>query len=434
MDLIVDLHSHSGHSGGVGNVSLVDLAVAMRRKGIDVYGTGDCLQPAWLDSLRGQLTEKEPGLFALNGQAETDDVRFLLQTEIVIFADAPGGGRKCVHLVLLLPSFVAAERVAKQLAAWEVKLNMGRPILKCRDAADVGEKVLALRRLDEGLEPIPAHVLTPQGVFGSERPVDRLADFFGEAAASLQVFETGLSADPEVLALIPELDGKTLLSCSDGHCAALNRLGREFTNLQVERRDYAAIIRALRAGQVNYTAEFNPAEGRYFLTGHRAGRQGHGPDQFCYYSPDRCPADGLCPICGQELTIGVLQRALELSRRQGDPRQLGQVRPRQASRHLVPLIEVLAAGLGIKSLNSKKLLPIYEKVINLTGSETALWELTPSEQEKLLLPAIPEGAFGAILAIMNGNFTFSPLGFDGEYGGLVLREKNSWFGHAVINM
>ena len=43
MHLSVDLHSHSGHAGGVGNIRLEDIARAMRKKGIDVFGTGDCL-------------------------------------------------------------------------------------------------------------------------------------------------------------------------------------------------------------------------------------------------------------------------------------------------------------------------------------------------------------------------------------------------------
>jgi PHP family Zn ribbon phosphoesterase len=43
MKLAVDLHSHSGYAGGVGQIELSAVSKTMKLKGIDVFGTGDCL-------------------------------------------------------------------------------------------------------------------------------------------------------------------------------------------------------------------------------------------------------------------------------------------------------------------------------------------------------------------------------------------------------
>ncbi|MDR3078028.1 MAG: endonuclease Q family protein, partial [Planctomycetota bacterium] len=347
MRYIVDLHSHSGYAGGVGKISLESVAATMARKGIDAFGTGDCLQPAWLEKLGNLLEEREPGLYALRGSSGVlAKARFVLQTEVIFTSAVASGGRKGTHTLLLFPHLEAANAGRRLLGRWGVKLEMGRPFIKCADSGEVAEKCDALTRIDPGVMIVPAHVMTPQGVFGSDHPVDSLAEVYGGFAARIEAVETGLSSDPALLALLPELDGKTLISNSDCHSEALNRVGREFTALEIAKPSYAEIAAAIRAGRVRYTAEFDPAEGRYFLTGHRAGLAGHG-DAKGWFSPDRLPQGGLCPVCGKPLTIGVLDRVLHLSKIQGGGRArvLGAVRPAQESRTLAPLVEVLAAGL-----------------------------------------------------------------------------------------
>ncbi len=430
MRYVIDVHSHSGYAGGVGDISLADVARTMALKGINLFGVGDCLQPAWLEKLSNQLTEKEPGLFALAGADRSlAPARFVMQTEIIVTSPVPSGGRKGTHVVLLFPGFAAAKEALRLLVKWEVKVDMGRPFLKCADAADVAEKFTELLRVDPGLMVIPAHVMTPQGVYGSDHPVDRLAEVFGEFAARISTFETGLSSDPELLGLIPELDGKTLVSNSDCHSGALNRVGREFTAVEISTPSYEEIVRSLRGGKVAYTAEFNPAEGRFFLTGHRAGLEGHGKG-YCYYSPGLAPADGLCPVCGKKLTVGVLDRVLYLSETQGGKagaRKIGAVKPRQTGRRLVPLVEVLAAGLGVKSVSGRKVLGLFQQIVAKTGTEIALWERTPGEIRAAFAGLLPEAALKAVVQVAEGDFSFQP-GFDGEYGRLCLGERIDWFG------
>ncbi len=426
MKITTDLHSHSGHAGGVGNISLEAIAITMGKKGIDVFGTGDCLQPEWLAFLKNSLTEIEEGLFAIESDKQA---RFLLQTEIILTAPAPRGGRKTVHTIILFPSFEAAEKSIKILGMWGVKLNMGRPFLRCESPAEVSEKMFELCAIAEGITVIPAHVLTPQGIYGSERPVDSMKDFYGEFSSEIKIIETGLSADPQILGLIPELDAVSFISNSDGHSAALNRVGREFTALDCREKSYPAIIQAMKERKIIYTIEFSPSEGRYFLTGHRTGKEGHKNGEYCYYSPDYAP--DLCPICGKPLTVGVLQRALELGRLQGEKRNLKNIRPKQKFITAVPLTEVIAAGLDLKNSSSTKVLETFEKIIAVTGCESSLWEMSLTEIRDNLQKIITDKALEAIIKVHQNEFSFSPLGYDGEYGKLILHKNEDWFSHNV---
>jgi PHP family Zn ribbon phosphoesterase len=430
MEINIDLHSHSGASGGVGDISLAQVAETCRWKGIHVFGTGDALHDGWLDSMEQMLLPAEEGLYRLDAPGE--ETRFLVQSEIIITSEVPSGGRKGVHTILLFPSFGAARETARLLDRWGAKRKIGRPFLTCSRAEEVAERLAAIASVDAGIEIIPAHVLTPQGIFGSDHPVDRLEDFFGEAERLIRVVETGLSADPQVLALIPELDERALVSNSDCHSGALNRVGREYTTIEANCLSYSEIIQAIRYRKIVRTAEFTPAEGRYFLTGHRAGKKGHKDGSFCYFSPDTAPADGICPICGKPLTVGVLQRALYLSAAQGEARDLQSVAPSQCFFQMIPLVEVIAKALGIKSISSKKVTAYYRTIIDTAGTEADFWNGDNTQVGKWLRKAGAEDILEAIMQVRSGNYTFEPLGYDGLYGELVLGRKGSWFGNRQI--
>ncbi len=427
MKLTADLHSHSGHAGGVGSISLEGIAETMTLKGIDVFGSGDCLQPEWNKFLEENLTLAEEGLFTIK---ENKTVRFLLQTEVIFTAPAPHGGRKTVHTILLFPDFNSTKLSMKLLKKWSVKINMGRPFIKCESSDDVSDKLFSLLSISEDIMVIPAHILTPQGIYGSDRPVTYLSEFYGNFSHEIYAVETGLSADPEILALIPELDDRALISNSDCHSSALNRIGREYTALNVQEKSYKGIIQAIKSKNIEYTAEFTPSEGRYFLTGHRAGKKGHKDGEFCYFSPDKAPE--LCPICSKPMTKGVLERALELSTLQGASRTLDNITPKQKYLTIIPLTEVIAAGYGLKNSSSKKVLAEFGKIIKITGTEELLWNLGITEIKRRLSEKIEKSTLDAIKDILNKNYSFSPLGFDGEYGTLELGKQEEWFGHAVI--
>ncbi|MBW6462107.1 MAG: endonuclease Q family protein [DPANN group archaeon] len=424
-----DFHSHSGYAGGVGQISLLDLEVAMEKKGIDVFGTGDCLHPQWREFLKDNLVERKEGLFS----NKDNKARFMLQTE-VIFTAAVGSGRKSVHTVILFPSFESVENTCKLLDGMGVKNTIGRPFIKCVDRVDVSNRLSKILDVDDKIEAIPAHVMTPQGVYGSNNPIDKMKDFYGAATERITAVETGLSADPEILSLIPELDDYSLISNSDAHSAALNRMGREFTTVDTTSVSYGNIIDSIRKNKIARTAEFNPTEGRFFLTGHRAGKKGHN-DAYCVFSPKYTPKDNKCPICSKKLTIGVLARALQLKEIQGGTRQFGELSPSTKDFvRMVPLVEVIAHSIGVLSVVSVKVVELYEKIIGIFGNEARIWfEKDETIRKKLASAELSDNVIENIIKVKNDDFCFSPPGFDGTYGKFSIGGKEDVFNVNLIS-
>ncbi len=429
----MDLHAHSGYAGGVGNTSLAKAQAVAPLKGIDILATGDCLYPAWFEHLKNELDEdtSHPGTFVLTEDAP---VRFVLQTEVILTAEIDfvrrgkaGTGRKQVHTVLLFPDLEAVAATIDLLERWDVKNTIGRPFIKCASPEEVAERCYALRAIDDTIEIVPAHLMTPQGVFGPNRPVDWMRDFYHDAVELIHMVETGLSADPIILGQIPELDDYALISNSDAHSPALHRMGREFTTVDVGRPSYEAIVHALRENRIVRTAEFNPTEGRYFLTGHRAGKKDHG-DGYCVFSPKHTPENGRCPICGKKLTVGVLERALALGEAQGDARAFGFL-PKGTPDfvHMVPLIEIIGHAKGIKTPTSKRVRADYERVVGAIGSECALWALSADAIATALEGVVDEAIIEAITTVKAGAFCFEPAGYDGTYGDLHIGEDRDFF-------
>jgi PHP family Zn ribbon phosphoesterase len=77
------------------------------------------------------------------------------------------------------------------------------------------------------------------------------------------------------------------------------------------------------------TLEFFPEEGKYHMDGHRKCGVIMDPRETA-------ARDGICPVCGKPLTVGVLSRVMELADREMPERPAGQ--PGFIS--LVPLAEV----------------------------------------------------------------------------------------------
>jgi DNA helicase-2/ATP-dependent DNA helicase PcrA len=432
MQINADLHAHSGYAGGVGKISLAKIDDMMVLKGIGVIGTGDCLHPGWLEYLRENLEEVETGIFSF----EERETKFILQTEVILTSKV-NQGRKSVHVLILFPSFDAVDNVCRILEDWDVKNTIGRPFVKCETEDDVSHKLYSLRDINSEIEVIPAHVLTPDGIYGSNRPITYLNEFFGEFTREISTIETGLSADPALLYLIPELQDKTWISNSDAHSHHLHRMGREFTTFDLRKMKYSHVIEAIRKNRVVRTAEFHPSEGRYFLTGHRGNRKGHN-GAYCFYSPEYVPKNHKCPICSKPLTIGVLERAVVLNIAQSGEEEKDfkdviesmkeekRERERTPERkrnfvNMIPLAEIIAKGLGIKSVTAKKVLKVYKEIMGLVGSECDLWFMDDAMLEEVL-KGIDERIHSVIVDVKQGKFGFNPPGFDGEYGNLVLGE------------
>jgi len=448
MELTVDLHAHSVFAGGTQALKIAPEQSARNRekainhlkktnetmplKGIDLVGTGDCQFAMWTDILEDVLVEDTPGVYYLVDNYHT---RFILQTEI-IFTLPIQKRKKITHVVFLFPSFTSVRSFTELLDDWGVKHEkMARPFVKCDSSIQVARRINQILDLDPCIEAIPAHIMTPQGVFGSNVRINRLSEFFGDATNRIHAVETGLSADPQFLGLIPELDDKTLISSSDAHSSALHRMGREFTVIQVPKISFSNIITALRKNKVISTAEFPPEEGRFFLTGHRGGRKSpglHEENEYCYFSPKNVPKKDICPICHKTLTVGVFQRCMEISREQGTERILSDVIPKQKFVRIVPLIDILSSAMGVKTKTAKSVVNKYREIVSLTGPESKLWNLSVQEIELKLSDKIEEHIISAFINIKKGNFTFYPYGFDGEYGSLNIGKTGNFYDIKVI--
>ena len=408
MKLAVDLHSHSGYAGGVGQIELTAVSKTMKLKGIDVFGTGDCIFPPRAEELKQELKEVNHGLFAL----PKDKSKFLLQTEVIFSTKIAHKRNKTIaHHIILFPDFESINKMQLLMTKWRMKNTIGRPFITSNSQRELEDQLFEIANIHPLLEIIPAHIMTPDGIFGSKNDLNELCEFYGEFLPQIRAIETGLSADPQMLEKIPDLSDLTFISNSDCHSAALNRIGREFTILDVDQVDYKSIINAIRKNNVLMTAEFNPAEGRYFLTGHRADRKGHSHKMIF---ADEIPAGLICPICNKKMNLGVRERSLQLQDNSITPIE-------RKFMHLIPLIEVIAASQNLKSITSKRVQKLFDIIMNIFPSEIALWQ---SDSIQVMLDKrVDQKTINQILAVQKGVFEFQPPGFDGTYGKLIIGDN-----------
>ncbi len=123
---------------------------------------------------------------------------------------------------------------------------------------------------------------------------------------------------------------------------------------------------------------------------------------------DAIKINNKCPRCGKKMTVGVLQRAEELS-----DRKEGYV-PKDAIlfKSLLPLYEIISFVTGARQLYSKKVVEEQNKLIDRFGNELNVL-LNVSREE--LVKVTQEKIADAILKIRDGKVKFEP-GYDGVYG------------------
>ena len=117
----------------------------------------------------------------------------------------------------------------------------------------------------------------------------------------------------------------------------------------------------------------------------------------------------MCPECNKKMLLGVKQRGIDLSDTNCIPLKRNFI-------HLIPLTEVIAHSLNVKSVSSKKVLEVFNEIMKHYPSEIALWQSEGSEV--LLDKRVPEKTITQISAVRKGQFSFEPAGYDGVYGNL----------------
>ncbi len=399
MHIVADLHIHSRFSYACSREMEAErLAWWAKRKGITLLGTGDFTHPIYLTYLKQHLEPAEDGLFRL--RAGERDVRFMLTVEITNIFRQAGRLRK-THTLIFAPNFAVVARVNKQLARQGNLAIDGRPTLKC----SARELLQLVKEIAPECEVVPAHVWTPWfSVLGSLSGFDSLAECYGDDVRHIRAVETGLSSDPAMNWRLSTLDNVALISNSDAHSP--RKLAREANVLDCE-LSYAGVIKALMSHDPQrflYTLEFFPEEGKYHLDGHRQCQVRCSPAETRL-------TNGLCPVCGKKMTIGVAHRVDALAdRAQG-------YTPANAipAKHLLPLEEIVATVLGQKP-NTKKVNAAYDQLLTQYGSEL---DIVLNRAEEELAEHVPARLLAAILQVRRGEVRITP-GYDGEYGKIEL--------------
>ncbi len=405
MKFIADLHIHSRFSRATSKqLDPVHLNYWAKIKGVNIVGTGDFTHPGWTGELKEYLEPAEQGLFSLKKEYLLDNpvafdspVRFLLSAEISNIYKKNGKVRK-VHNVVLAPDFDTVERIQRELERRKFNiLSDGRPILGM-DSRDLLEMLL---EIDQRIVFIPAHIWTPWfAVLGSKSGFDSIDECFEDMSEYIFAVETGLSSDLPMNWICSFLDRFNLVSNSDAHSP--EKLGRN-ANIFNTDLSYFNIVKALRdqasPGFIG-TIDLYPQEGKYHYDGHRKCGVRFDPVQTLEHN-------GLCPVCGKPLTLGVAHRVASLADRD-DPLQ----RPvRKQFNYIIPLKEILGEINGTSS-TTKKVEAAYMKLISQIGPETHILleadlELIRKNGGGLLAEAIRRMRTGQVII---------EEGFDGQYG------------------
>ncbi|MDD2655010.1 MAG: endonuclease Q family protein [Candidatus Omnitrophica bacterium] len=370
-------------------------------KGLNVLGTGDFTHPKWLSELKQKLVRNEEGIY----YTDKGKTGWIITGELASIYKQDGKVRK-IHTVFTVPDLEIAEQINDDLKKdFNISYD-GRPIL----GLPIPELVERITNYSGRVGVIPAHIWTPWfSLFGSMSGFDKVEDCFKDQTKKITALETGLSSDPEMNWMLSQLDKYSLVSNSDCHSAFPFRLGREANVFEFEEITYNKIIDSLRNKDRNtfkYTIEVEPAYGKYHFDGHRNCHTSVNPELI---------KDEKCPVCGKRLTIGVLRRVLELA-----DRKAGFV-PENAIpfKKILPLQELISLSTGMKSMNSKKSLLVYNELISAFKTEYEILLTTPRED---LIKVADNGLADLIILNRSGRLKIKP-GYDGVYGEVSLEKE-----------
>ena len=265
-------------------------------------------------------------------------------------------------------------------------------------------------------------------VFGSKSGFDSLYECFGDYDRYIYAIETGLSSDPIMNWQIKELENRSIVSFSDAHSGP--KLGREATVFTGDDADftYGDITDAIKKVpdgklKIGYTIEFFPEEGKYHWTGHRAC-------DVKYSAAETKEKGTTCPVCGRALTVGVENRALELSEKLLTEKDLlyaqnnvgltfvhDKDKKRKPFVSLIPLLEVLLEVTGHSQVKSQR---EYERLTAEASEFDILLRKTYEEIE-----ALGGAKLKKAIQIVRERKVFVDPGYDGVFGKVqIFKEAN----------
>lgn len=414
-----DLHIHSKYSRATSkSCNLEELALWAKKKGLSLISTGDFTHPAWFNEIKDKLVPAGEGVYRLRPDIEKElqlgenPVKFLLSVEISTIYKKGDKTRK-VHHVVFVPNIETAHVFREKLGAIGNIKSDGRPILGL-DSRNLLETVL---ESGENSFIIPAHIWTPWfSVLGSKSGFDSIKECYEDLSEHIFAVETGLSSDPQMNWHVSKLDKYRLVSNSDAHSPS--KLAREATVFD-HNPDYYSLMHSLKTGEGYVgTVEFFPEEGKYHEDGHRKCN-------VCLTPEETKKLNGICPVCGKPVTIGVSYRVNELSDRKEiitPPATAGKVFS------LVPLQEIISEIMQVGP-QSKSAVCEYERLVYRFGSELAILQDIPTDEISKASTLLGEG----ISRLREGK-VIKHAGYDGEYGVIRLFEDNELVKKNFVNL
>lgn len=364
-----DLHIHSRFAMAASpKMTPENIINGCRTKGIDVIGTGDALHNGWRTMWNRYIYD-----------SNTDDIVIVPQTEVE--------DESRVHHVILMENFGQFEDLEKKLEPYCDHLrNMGRPHINLS-----GEKIAEFVHDLDGMIG-PAHAFTPwTSLFAS---YSKPSDCYGDE--KIDFCELGLSADSSYGAGIEEFKDIPFLSNSDAHSYYPEKLGREFTRINISKETPEGVLKSIRNNKIIFNAGFFPEEGKYNRTACTR----------CYAQFSLIEAESLkwkCPHDKGRIKLGVKERSEKLS----------SIPPTKRPPYIkiIPLGEVISRVLCTSSPCTKKCRSMYNEFVYAFSNEISV--LMDVSYEELC--KVSKDAADAIISMRNGRVKLYPGG-GGKYG------------------
>ncbi|MFX1321508.1 MAG: endonuclease Q family protein [Promethearchaeota archaeon] len=428
-----DLHIHSPHSIGVSkSLSLDTMVKTCRKKGLNILGTGDVLQPDWLNHLEQNLEKNKEGAYSYK------DVYFILQTEIE--------DQESVHEVVFFESFDMVRKIQKKLAPYSKNiLNQwgGRPRVNLSPAELV--EIIS----EEGALIGPAHAFTPFKAIFRQNKFDTLKDCYQDAYKKVFFIELGLSANTDLADRLECLKNVSFLSNSDAHSQDPRSLGREFNKFDIDKPSFEEILLAIKRKEnrkIILNVGLHPKLGKYYnMFCNKCRRRilfrktkKNVQNVFNQYSitenfitiftnnPQAAKNQYIeqaaknrmvCPACKEALAknfkvkLGVSERIDVISTYEKP------IHPDHRPNYInaVPLIDIIRSIKKIKSTTSKSVLNEYNKIINELGNEFEILINVPINK----IDNFDKNIASLIKALRNNEIEYTPGG-GGTYGQIKL--------------
>ncbi|MFX0074840.1 MAG: endonuclease Q family protein [Candidatus Hermodarchaeota archaeon] len=428
-----DLHIHSPHSIAVSKKLNLDTMVeTCKKKGLNLLGTGDVLQPDWLKYLENNLSKDSDGAFSYKG------VNFILQTEIE--------DQESVHEVVFFPDFSTVKEVQSKIKSYSKNILEewgGRPRVNLSPAE------LVDLITDLGAIIGPAHAFTPFKAIFRQNKFKTLEDCYQDATKKVKFLELGLSANTDLADRLDCLKHISFLSNSDAHSESPRSLGREFNKLEMDNPSFEELILAIDGKdhrKIKLNVGLHPKLGKYYnmfcnkcrrrIVFQKSKKQSTPlfnqytiSDEFIKIltnDPAKAKHDYIenvakekvtCPACKEKfnknvkIKLGVNER-IEVISASSEP-----IHPDHRPRYInaVPLIDIIRSVKNIKSASSVTVLNAYNKIIDKLGTEFDIMLEVPIEDVK----NYDEGIGIVIEAIRNDKIEYTPGG-GGTYGQIKL--------------